>query len=84
MLRYDAYYILSDLLEIPNLAQRSKQYLQYLVKRYAWSVKRLQCPAHIAGERAWFVFYGIASTVYRTFIYPRTTALATGGSPAGI
>lgn len=69
LLRYDAYYILSDLLEIPNLAQRSKQYLHYLVKRYAWSVKRLQCPAHIAGERAWFVFYGIASTVYRVFIF---------------
>ena len=27
LLRYDGYYILSDLLEIPNLAQRSKDYL---------------------------------------------------------
>lgn len=68
LLRFDAYYILSDLLEIPNLAQRSKQYLYYLVKRYVWSVKRLVNPAHTSGERAWFVFYGIASTVYRVFI----------------
>ena len=31
-LRYDAYYILLDLLEIPNLESRSKFYVQYLVK----------------------------------------------------
>ncbi|MDP7288748.1 MAG: PqqD family peptide modification chaperone, partial [Phycisphaerae bacterium] len=37
LLRYDGYYILSDMLEIPNFAQRSKSYLYYLVKRYIWS-----------------------------------------------
>ena len=68
LLRFDGYYILSDLLEIPNLAHRSRTYLQYLVKRYGWSVRRAQNPAHTAGERAWFVFYGIASTIYRLFI----------------
>ena len=69
LLRYDAYYVLSDLVEIPNLAHRSKQYLYYLVKRYAWSVRRPQNPANTRGERAWFVFYGIASTVYRVLIF---------------
>lgn len=68
LLRYDGYYILSDLTEIPNLAQRSKEYLYYLVRRYAWSVRHPQNPANTAGERAWFVFYGIASTIYRVFI----------------
>ncbi len=68
LLRYDGYYILSDLLEIPNLAQRSRTYLQYLVKRYVWAVRKAQCPAHTSGERVWFVFYGIASTLYRIFI----------------
>ena len=33
LLRYDGYYMLSDLLEIPNLAQRSKDYVYYLVKQ---------------------------------------------------
>ncbi len=69
LLRYDAYYILSDLLEIPNLAQRSKQYIYYLVKRYVWSIRQARSPAHTPGERGWFVFYGIASTVYRIFIF---------------
>jgi len=68
LLRYDGYYILSDLLEIPNLAQRSKDYLYYLVKRYVWRVRKPRNPAHTVGERFWFVLYGISSTIYRTFI----------------
>ncbi len=68
LLRYDGYYILSDLLEIPNLSQRSKDYLYYLVKKYVFGVRRPRSPAHSGGERVWFVIYGIASTVYRVFI----------------
>jgi putative peptide zinc metalloprotease protein len=68
LLRYDGYYILSDLLEIPNFAQRSKSYLYYLVKRYIWAVRNPRNPANTSGEKAWFVFYGIASTIYRLFI----------------
>ncbi len=68
LLRYDAYYILSDLLEIPNLAQRSRNYIKYVVKRYPWGVKRAKSPAHSPGEGFWLMFYGLASTVYRVFI----------------
>ena len=68
LLRFDGYYILSDILEIPNLAQRSKQYLYYLVKRYAWRVKQARNPAHTAGERGWLAFYAVASTIYRVII----------------
>ncbi len=68
LLRYDGYYMLSDLLEIPNLAQRSKDYVYYLVKRYVWGVKNPRNPAHTTGEKAWFLFYGIASTIYRTIV----------------
>lgn len=68
LLRYDGYYMLSDLVEIPNLAQRSKDYVYYLVKKYAWGVKNPRNPAHTAGEKVWFLFYGIASTIYRTVV----------------
>ncbi len=68
LLRYDGYYILSDLLEIPNLAQRSRQYIYYLVKKYVWGVRKPNNPAHSGGEKGWFVFYGIASTIYRVII----------------
>jgi putative peptide zinc metalloprotease protein len=71
LLRFDAYYVLSDLLEIPNLGQRSRSYLYYLVKRYFWGLKRAQNPAYTFGESIWFVFYGLASTAYRLFICVR-------------
>ena len=68
LLRFDAYYVLSDLLEIPNLGQRSRNYLYYLVKRYCWGLKKAHNPAYTFGERVWFVFYGIASVAFRVYI----------------
>ena len=71
LLRFDGYYILSDLLEIPNLQTRAKQYLYYLVKKFPWGVRNPRNPAHSQGEAAWFFFYGIASSLYRIFISVR-------------
>lgn len=68
LLRYDGYYILSDYLEIPNLAQRSKQYIYYTVRKYIYGVKNARTPAYSRGERFWFPIYGVASTIYRVFI----------------
>jgi putative peptide zinc metalloprotease protein len=68
LLRFDAYYVLSDLLEIPNFGQRSRNYLYYLVRRYCWKVSSAYNPANTSGEKGWFVFYSIASTAYRIFI----------------
>jgi putative peptide zinc metalloprotease protein len=69
LLRYDGYYILADVLEIPNLAQRSLQYLGYLTKRHLFGLKHLQ-PPHVAPrERTWLLGYSVAAFVYRLFIY---------------
>jgi putative peptide zinc metalloprotease protein len=68
LLRFDAYYVLSDLIEMPNLAQRSTGYLYYLVKRYAWGLKGLHSMVKGMGERVWLVVYGTTSTAYRLFI----------------
>ena len=68
LLRYDAYYILCDLMEMPNLATRSRQYAFYLVKRYAWGVKSVRHSAKGAGEKAFFLFYFLASNIYRVFL----------------
>ncbi len=50
-LRYDAYYILLDVLEIPNLESRSKLYVCYLVKRYLWGMNKAFNPSHTRGEK---------------------------------
>ena len=67
-LRYDAYYILLDLLEIPNLDSRSKLYAAYLAKRYLWGLVRAADPSHTPGEKGWLLFYFVAATICRTVI----------------
>ena len=68
LMRFDGYYILSDLVGIPNLGERSRRYLAYLVKRHVWSVRDAFDPSQSASEAAWLVGYGIASTLFRVFI----------------
>jgi putative peptide zinc metalloprotease protein len=68
LLRYDAYYILADLIEIPNLAGRSARYWTYLLQRYGLGLKDIEAPHASRAEKAWFVFYGAASTIYRVIV----------------
>ena len=68
LLRFDGYYILSDAIEIPNLAQRSTRYWGYLAKRFALGATEADSPAHTRGERAWFTLYAPISWVYRLFV----------------
>ena len=68
LLRFDGYYILSDYLEIPNLGQRSNDYLGYLTNRYLYGVQGGNAPNATQGERRWFVAYGVGSFIYRMFM----------------
>jgi len=68
LLRFDAYYILCDLLETPNLGTRAQQYLYYLVKRYVWKLSEANSPAHTRGERIMFFIYGVAAGLYRLLL----------------
>src|SRR5207249_2861944 len=67
LLRYDGYYMLSDWLEIPNLQQKSREYLLGLIKRHVFRIKSQQ-PLPPVGQRMWLFFYGLASTCYRVFV----------------
>jgi putative peptide zinc metalloprotease protein len=68
LLRYDGYYILADLIEIPNLRSRANAYLFYLCERYLFGNTQSERPQATWSERAWFVFFGILSSVYRVFV----------------
>ena len=68
LLRYDAYYILSDLIEMPNLATRGNQYWRYLFERYVFRVPQVEPPLLSAGERRWVIFYTPAALIYRSFV----------------
>lgn len=69
LLRFDGYYILSDLLEIPNLAQRALQHMRYLADRYLFGVEDVEPVATAPGEATWFIVYGLAGAVYRVFLF---------------
>ncbi len=68
LLRYDAYYILADLAELPNLAAQSARYWGYLIKRHFLRLRDQESPATTPSERWWFGLYGILSAVYRVFV----------------
>jgi len=65
LLRYDGYYVLSDAIAIPNLYQRSSQYIYYLCQRYLFGIKVSVSPATAQGEAGWFFCYSIAAFIYR-------------------
>ncbi|MBI3896329.1 MAG: hypothetical protein HY313_10420 [Acidobacteria bacterium] len=68
LLRYDGYFILSDLLEIPNLRNRSNAYWAYLCERYLFGSLQAEPPQSTRSERAWLVAFGILSFVYRIIV----------------
>ena len=68
LLRFDAYYVLTDILEIPNLAARSNQYIGYLLKRYLFNLTETASPTASKSESAWLFIYSLASFIYRIFI----------------
>ncbi len=68
LLRFDGYYVLSDLIEIPNLATRARQYLTSLALRHVCRMDRVRNPVMARGETAWFIGYGVASFIYRFVI----------------
>lgn len=68
LLRYDGYYVFSDLIGIVNLGGRANRYFIYLVKRFGLRLKDTPPPMVGRDERAWLIFYAIASFLYRLFI----------------
>ncbi|WP_342362752.1 peptidase M50 [Terrarubrum flagellatum] len=67
LLRFDGYYILSDVIDIPNLGQRANRYWAWAAQRFLFGVKA-DPPEATRGERAWFVVYAPAAFVYRLIV----------------
>lgn len=65
LLRYDGYYVLCDLIEIPNLGQRGEKYVAYLWDKYIYRARELKHSTPADGERTWFVIYTPIAWCYR-------------------
>lgn len=69
LLRFDGYYILSDLLGIPNLSQRAMATLRYFAEKHLYGLKKEENPANTTKEALWLAAYGIASGIYRVIVF---------------
>ncbi len=67
LLKFDGYYVLSDWLEMPNLADRSKRFLADWTKRRLFGVQ-IESAGDMPGEKAWLTSYGIAAFLYRVVL----------------
>lgn len=65
LLKFDSYYILSDLLEIPNLYQRSREQWYFWIKKYLFGVKNALTPSDAGVESFWLATYAVLSMVYK-------------------
>jgi putative peptide zinc metalloprotease protein len=65
LLRYDGYYVLADMIEVPNLAQRGRQYWSYLARRHLFGTPQTRDFPATTGERVWFLLYTPVAAVYR-------------------
>ncbi len=68
LMRFDGYYILSDILEIPNLRQKATTVLGRTASRWCLGIKQSEDPFLPQRGLAWFATYAVASSVYGWFI----------------
>ena len=64
LLRFDAYYILSDFAQIPNLYMKGQQQWRYLLDRWILGTTDARSPAEGRREWWWLTIYGALSFVY--------------------
>lgn len=69
LLKFDAYYMLSDAIEVPNLYQRSRDQWIYWAKRYLYKVKAgAEDPGHSQSERGLLAGFAVLSFSYRILV----------------
>ena len=68
LLRLDGYYILSDLLDIPNLSARSTEYIRYLLEHFIFNYNGAVSSAKNRQEAIELTLYGVLSAIYKVMI----------------
>ncbi|MBI5572477.1 MAG: efflux RND transporter periplasmic adaptor subunit [Desulfomonile tiedjei] len=69
LMRFDGYFVLMDLLKLPNLSTRSMAYCKYLFLNRVLGMSQVANPATTRREVAIFAVYGVSAFLYRIFLY---------------
>ncbi len=78
LMKFDGYYILSDLLETPNLMQRSFSMLKHHLQKHVYRVKATIPPTADPVEAVILNVYGVAALAYRVFLFISITLYVMG------
>ncbi|SLN40712.1 PqqD family peptide modification chaperone [Roseisalinus antarcticus] len=68
LLKFDGYYVMSDLIESPNFGTRANRYWGYLIQKRLFRARQLKAPSATWGEKVWFTLYAPAALVYRLVV----------------
>jgi len=68
LLRYDGYYILADLMEIPNLRQKSSTILSRKLSKWCLGLEEPDDPFLPQRNQLFFALYTVAAAVYRWLV----------------
>ncbi len=68
LLRFDGYFVFSDLIGMPNLYQRSQAYCVYLFKRFILGIHKATTVVSTYNERIIYPVYATAAFIYRILI----------------
>jgi putative peptide zinc metalloprotease protein len=69
LMRYDGYYILIDLVEVPNLDQKSNQVLQHALGHWLLGFDAPRQPWLSGWRELWYAAYAVAAMVYRWVVF---------------
>lgn len=68
LLKFDAYYMFSDAIGIPNLFQRAQKQWFYYADKWLLGTRDAESDAESRSEAVWLSVYGALSFLYRLFI----------------
>ena len=68
LLRFDGYYILSDLMEVPNMQQKSSQALNNIMQKKLLGIENVNEQMMPTRNLPLFALYSVASIIYRWMI----------------
>lgn len=75
LLRYDGYFIVSDLFDLPNLWQESRAVLMVVARRVVLGLRTGPLPLISSGRPLHLAAYGLASQAYMFFVTAGSVAL---------
>ncbi len=69
LLKFDGYYIFSDVIDVPNLYDRSRKQVRYFAERYLLNNRHFESPANTLNAQLGLATFATTSAIYRFFVF---------------